>query len=405
MSLKVLLVEDSPTQAMQTRLELESQGFAVSCAANGVEALTLARSNPPDAIMSDILMPVMDGFTLVRKVRDDPSLSKTPVVLHTATFSAVKDRAFALQIGADAFSEKGMGPEALAGLLRKVIGKEGAPNTLDEESFAGHHDERLLGRLVSQKEELKDVDDALTVAYRETLQALVRALDVRDLESPLHSLRVIEYSLVIAGRLGLEGQSLEDLEHAALLHDIGKIGVADRILSNRGPVGETEWQEMRRHPELGYNMVAHIGFLKGAAAIILAHHEHWDGAGYPSGLREEEIPLGARIFAVADALDSITSDRPHRAARSFAVALEELSRSQATQFDPAVVGATLDLGPAGWDQIRANVELKAGANKRSVPSNDVVGNGTLPVTSRPQPPPPELNPAFDTGSSRDGAPY
>ncbi|MDQ3785535.1 MAG: response regulator [Actinomycetota bacterium] len=361
MTIRVLLVEDSPTQAMQTRLTLESQGFTVSLAANGVEALAQARNEPPDVIMSDILMPVMDGFTLVREVRDDPSLSKTPVVLHTATFSAVEDRDFALEIGADAFSEKGMASEVLGQLLRKVIGREGAPNTLDEESFAGHHNERLLGRLVSQKKELKVVNEALSVVYEETLQALVRALDVRDAEPPLHSLRVVEYSLVIARRLGLEGEFLGDLEHAALLHDIGKIGIADPILRNRGPLSETEWREMRRHPELGHDMVAHIGFLKKTAAIILAHHENWDGSGYPGGLRQEEIPLGARIFAVADALDAITSDRPYRAARSFEVALEQISESKATQFDPAVVGATLDLAPAEWEAVRDRVKLSDGA--------------------------------------------
>ncbi|CAN5314402.1 response regulator [soil metagenome] len=366
MSIKVLLVEDSPTQALQTRLALESQGFTVSLAGNGLEALELARNEPPDAIMSDILMPVMDGFTLVREVREDPSLSKTPVVLHTATFSAVEDRAFALQIGADAFSEKGMPPEVLAQLLRKVIGKEGAPNTLDEESFAGHHNERLLGRLVTQKKDLKAADEALTVAYEETLQALVQALDVRDTEPPLHSLRVIEYSLVIGRKLGLDDQFLGELERGALLHDIGKIGVADSVLRNRGPLSETEWQEMRRHPELGYNMVAHIGFLKGAAAIILAHHEHWDGGGYPDGLRADEIPLGASIFAVADALDAITSDRPHRAAQSFDTAVEQIRKSKATQFDPTVVDAALDFEAADWKAVRDDVELRAGATQRSL---------------------------------------
>ena len=366
MTIRVLLVEDSPTQAMQTRLALENQGFTVSVAANGVDALTQARSEPPDAIMSDILMPVMDGFTLVREVRQDTSLSKTPVVLHTATFSAVEDRAFALQIGADAFSEKGMAPEVLGQLLKQVIGQEGAPNTLDEESFAGHHNERLLGRLVSQKKDLEIVNEALTVAYEETLQALVRALDVRDTEPPLHSLRVVEYSLVIAGKLGLEGQFLGDLEHAALLHDIGKIGIADSILRNSGPLSETEWQQMRRHPELGYNMVAHIGFLTGTAAIILAHHERWDGSGYPRGLREEGIPLGARIFAAADALDAITSDRPYRGAQSFEAALEQIGKSKAAQFDPAVVDATLDFTPAEWEAVRDTVELSHEATTSAV---------------------------------------
>jgi DNA-binding response OmpR family regulator len=177
-STQILLVEDSPTQAVQTQLGLESQDFTVIHAANGVEALELARAEPPDAIMSDILMPGMDGFTLLREVRDDPVLSDIPVILHTAHFNAEEDRAFALELGADAFSEKGMAPERLGLLVREVLEKRNAPNTLDEQGFSDRHGDRLLHRLLQLNSDLERANTALSAAVYSLSQQIKRAEDI-----------------------------------------------------------------------------------------------------------------------------------------------------------------------------------------------------------------------------------
>jgi putative nucleotidyltransferase with HDIG domain len=177
--------------------------------------------------------------------------------------------------------------------------------------------------------------------YQGMLYLLCSALDERDQVTDGHSRRVAAFSVAVARELNLTGDYLLDVERAGILHDIGKLSVPDAILSKPGPLTPEEWQEMRRHPEVGYQLVRDVPFLSRAAEIVYAHHERFDGTGYPRNLKEEEIPLGARIFAVVDTYDAITSDRPYRLARSHEYALEEIRRHSGTQFDPTVVAAFL----------------------------------------------------------------
>ena len=183
----------------------------------------------------------------------------------------------------------------------------------------------------------------LTETYDGTLEALVLALDARDRETKGHSLRVSSYVTKIAERLGIAADSPAGIEmqRGALLHDVGKIGVSDYILHKPGPLTPEEWDDMKRHPGIGYSMLRDISFLSGAAAIVHAHHERYDGKGYPNGLAGEELPIGARIFAVADTFDAMTSDRPYRQALPYEVSREEILRHSGTQFDPQVVQAFL----------------------------------------------------------------
>lgn len=364
MSLKILLVEDSPTQALRIRRALEAQGFEVAAASDGKEALEIARRERPDAILSDILMPGMDGFQLCLEVRQDPELSGTPVVLQTASFHSDDDRAFAYELGSDGYIDKNLPAESLASALAEAVaGREvftagrGVP-PLDERSFRVRYGDRLARRLVEEAAELERANEALAAAYDATLEALVAALDLRDTDTEHHSWRVAEYAVTLAGALGIDGRVLSDLERGSLLHDVGKIGVPDHILRKPGPLDEDEWREMRRHPQLGYGMLAHIDFLRGAAEIVLSHHERWDGSGYPRGLSGEQIPLGARLFAVADALDAITSSRPYRAARGFDAAIAEITKMSGTQFDPEVVRAAAGIDPADWERTKEQVESR-----------------------------------------------
>lgn len=197
---------------------------------------------------------------------------------------------------------------------------------------------------------------ALAASYDATLTAIVGALDLRDTETEGHTRRVVRYAINLAKMLGLNGNALLEIERGALLHDIGKIGIPDEILRKPGPLNEVEWAVIRKHPTMGYNMLVGIEFLKGPAEIVLAHHERWDGRGYPRGLRGEVIPPGARIFAVVDAIDAITSNRPYRPARPFEVALEELIKMRGTQFDPAGVDVALEIAPAEWCLMKDQVE-------------------------------------------------
>lgn len=200
--------------------------------------------------------------------------------------------------------------------------------------------ERSNAQLQHAYVEIRDMSDELRDAYTGTLESLVTALDVRDQETRGHSVRVATHSLDIARMLGVySDDELATVYRGALMHDVGKIGVPDAILLKPAKLTEDEWEFMRRHPALGYRILAQVPYLRPAARIVLAHHERWDGDGYPRRLKGENIPQGARIFALADTYDAIISDRPYRAGQTPDAALQEILRCAGTQFDPKVVEA------------------------------------------------------------------
>jgi response regulator RpfG family c-di-GMP phosphodiesterase len=210
--------------------------------------------------------------------------------------------------------------------------------------------EQTVLQLKRKNAELEEANDnimgmtrQLTETYDGTLEALVLALDARDHETKGHSFRVAQYVMTIARHLDVEENSQEwiDMHRGALLHDVGKIGVPDYILHKPGPLTPEEWNNMKRHPRIGHEMLRDISFLAGAAEIVHCHHERFDGKGYPRGLTSDQVPLGARVFAVADAFDAMTSDRPYRKALPAEMARQEVVRHSGTQFDPQVVQAFL----------------------------------------------------------------
>jgi putative nucleotidyltransferase with HDIG domain len=198
-------------------------------------------------------------------------------------------------------------------------------------------------QLETANKNIIEMTGQLTETYNGTLEALVLALDARDRETKGHSLRVAAYTMTIARQLRIEEGTTEwiDMQRGALLHDVGKIGVPDFILHKPGPLTPEEWDDMKRHPRIGFEMLRDISFLSGAASIVKAHHERFDGKGYPKGLMGDQIPLGARIFTIADAFDAMTSDRPYRKALTLDMAREEVVKHSGTQFDPQVVQAFL----------------------------------------------------------------
>jgi putative nucleotidyltransferase with HDIG domain len=188
---------------------------------------------------------------------------------------------------------------------------------------------------------LEGIAHHIDTAYLVTLEAFVSAIDAREHEVGNHSLRVTEFSLVIGNACSVKGRELVDLYCGALLHDIGKIGVPDAVLLKTGPLTPDEQVVMHKHPEIGYRIISHIGYFSHAAEIIRSHHEHFDGSGYPRRLKGDVIPHGARVFAVADALDALTVKRSYREALSFEGALDEIVKESGRVFDPGVVQAAL----------------------------------------------------------------
>jgi HD-GYP domain-containing protein (c-di-GMP phosphodiesterase class II) len=214
--------------------------------------------------------------------------------------------------------------------------------------------EHTFQSLVRRMQESREREEQ---SYWSTLQALVTALDVRDNETAGHSMRVTRYSLAIGERLRLKPEMMEQLRQGALLHDIGKIGVPDAVLRKAGKLNTEEWKEMRKHPSIGRTFLEDIAFLRPAMAVVYCHHERWDGTGYPQKLEGDAIPIAARIFAVADALDAITSQRYYKEARSFRDAQIEIEACAGSHFDPSVVKAFLTIPEKVFLRIRQETSL------------------------------------------------
>ncbi len=335
---RILMVDDEEPIRRGLAANLRLRGFHCRTAADAKTALSLLAEETAAIVVTDIRMPGHDGMWLLEQIR--VAHPETAVILLTG-FAEVELAARALRAGASDFLVK---PVAMVDLLT-AIGRATEKRRLVLANRA--HQAELEDRVRMATEELRSTLETVTQSYRATLEALCSALDAREQETAEHSVRVTRYALEISSGMGVSGEAREHLERGALLHDIGKIGIPDAILLKPGPLSETDWEVMRRHPVIGYEILSGIAFLRPAAQIVLCHHERWDGAGYPRGLSRDAIPLGARIFAVADALDAITSDRLYRPARSFGEALAEIRRCSGTQFDPEVVDVLLNTGAPG----------------------------------------------------------
>lgn len=225
----------------------------------------------------------------------------------------------------------------------------------------------------SKNRELQQLLGTIERTYEESLQTLSSALDLRDNETQGHSFRVTSYAFFLGQRMGLSRRELAELVRGALLHDVGKIGVPDRILLKPDRLTEEEWEVMRKHPEIGYNMLKHIEFLAPSLGVVLCHHERWDGSGYPNRLKGDRIPLAASIFAVCDTYDAITSDRPYRRGKGYAEAAAEIARCRGTQFHPAVVDAFLSIPEEQWRALSRLDGGESGGGRMALPWDGLAG--------------------------------
>jgi response regulator RpfG family c-di-GMP phosphodiesterase len=345
----VLYVDDEPSLCRAfARLFREDDRLAVSTAGSPEEALRLLGGRSFGVIVSDLRMPGMSGLELLAKARRRAPDMRRLLVSGYADFEAALDAIN--EVGIDRLLTKPWQNEDVRAAVQAAAGVV----RLERENV------RVTEELRRRTEELERINQHLDALVEERtsnlLDGLVSALDLRDSETQWHSRRVGRYARRLAREVGIEGRELDDIERGATLHDIGKIGVRDAVLLKPGPLDEKEWAEMRRHPALGHEILSGIGFLERARLIPLHHQERFDGKGYPQGLAGAEICVGARIFAIVDTYDAITSDRPYRKCRTYEVARQEIEKFSGTQFDPEIVSAWLRISQAEWDAIREQLE-------------------------------------------------
>jgi ribonuclease P protein subunit RPR2 len=300
------------------------------------------RTTRPDVIVLDVNMPGTTGLELCVELKGNPKTSGIPIILLTGSQGGTS--AAAKRAGADAFVRKPFSPlELLAVAERLAGGLYGVPFRASRKRGQGPQEELLLyARDLRHLLELeRGQRELLQSAYMETVSALASALESKDTGTRAHSQRVENYAMALAKAVGEQGLVHDpSTPFGFLLHDIGKIGIPDGILQKPGPLSPAERRRMQTHTVLGEAMLSGVAFLKGEGLkIVRSHHERWDGRGYPDRLTGDEIPLGARMFAVADALDAMTSNRPYRRAMSWPAARKEILDQSKRQFDPDVVDA------------------------------------------------------------------
>jgi response regulator RpfG family c-di-GMP phosphodiesterase len=347
----VVVVDDDELIVRALGRILEVAGFEPRCYLAPQEALAALEVDDPIVIIADYMMPNMDGVAFLSAAR-----AKVPGATRMLC-TAAEDFRMALQA-------------VNAGEVYRIISKPWHQaelvQTVQQAAEAARlrrDNERLTAEVQRQNEQLRGINTRLEGIVKTRTQALleglIAALDYRDAETQWHSRRVSLYARRLAQQSGLRGPELDVIEHGALLHDIGKIGVRDSVLLKPGPLTPEEWHEMKRHPELGWALLQRVEYLRPASVIVLQHQEKWDGTGYPAGMGGDAIGIGARIFHVVDALDAITTDRPYRRARPFTTARDEIIRCSGSQFDPRMVEAFLAVPAEDWERIRLDVETVA----------------------------------------------
>jgi putative two-component system response regulator len=318
MSSRVLIVDDEYAGRQTLESVLEGEGYDLEMAENGLEAIEKAKIFTPDVILLDVMMPGMTGFEVCERIRSDPQVAEIPIIVLTALDDR-ESMLTALKSGADDFISK---PFDRFELRARLLGIT-----------------RLnrYRKLLQERIKLQEANAQLLSAYEATIEGWSRALDLRDKETEGHSQRVTELTIRMATAFGFSDEELMQIRRGALLHDVGKIGVPDSILHKPAKLSDEEWTIMRKHSQFAYDMLEDVEYLHPALDIPYCHHEKWDGTGYPRGLKGEQIPLSARIFAVADVWDALTSDRPYRPAWKKEEALDFIRVESGKHFDPQVV--------------------------------------------------------------------
>ena len=328
---QVLIVEDDAANRSLLLHRLARAGYDATAVDTGPAGLEAALSSAPDLILMDVELPGMDGYSICRALRSDPRTIATPVILLTGR-TEVKDVVEGLDAGADDFLRKPYDEAELMARVRSVL------------------------RLAAAMAEVAGAQGVIA--------ALANAVEAKDAGTEHHCERLASLAHRLGQHVEVEPLELRAIVFGAMLHDVGKIGVRDAILTKPGPLTDGEWTEMRRHPLIGERICLPLARSSSFGPIIRHHHERWDGSGYPDGLRGDDIPLGARIVGIVDAFDAIVHARPYRPARTAEEAVDEMRRERGKQFDPLLIDAFLvtvelnvealgdDLSPAAIRSLR-----------------------------------------------------
>lgn len=346
MDVTVLIVDDDASVCHLLADRLTHEGFKCPTCSSAEEAIRLIEENSFDVIISAMRLPGMTGIDLLEIVHEKHPQS---AFLMVTSVDDVRVGMEALKRGANESLVKPFQPDAMVGAVGRALIRKSLER--DVENYRQNFQQMGEQRTKQLHTAMKRIEKT----YDETLEALGAALDLRDTETEGHSRRVSRFSLEMAKAMGCKDEQLKQIARGSYLHDIGKIGIPDAILLKPGRLTEEETAVMQTHARVGYDLVCRIGFLAPAAEIVLTHQERYDGTGYPLGLVGDEIPLGGRIFAVADTLDAMTSDRPYRRALPWSNARTEILREAGRQFDPEVVRIFLSIPDHVWETIRFEV--------------------------------------------------
>lgn len=310
MRARILIADDNPAIREVVVRFLESEGYAPITARSGHEALRRVQEDQPDLVLLDVAMPDMDGYAVCRHIKRDEATALIPVTMLTVLDDA-EHRRRGVEAGADDFLPKPF-------------------------------DEPLLRARIASQLRTKRLTDQLE-RTESVIFALALAVEAKDMYTEGHIWRLAHYSEQFAAAAGLPPEQVRAVRHGGFLHDIGKIGVDDAVLRKPEPLTAREYAHIKQHPEIGARIIAPMRFAREVAPIILGHHEQWNGCGYPYGLHGAEIPLGARIVAIVDAFDAMTTDRPYRRALSEAQTLDRLRARAGAQWDPELAEVFIDM--------------------------------------------------------------
>jgi putative two-component system response regulator len=311
---RVLVVEDDLANRVLLSRLLQRGGYDVTAVSDGAAALDEVLQSDAQVVLLDVGLPGIDGLEVCRRLRAQPATRMIPIILLTGRSSA-EDMIEGLDAGADDFVAKPYEINVLLARIRSSL--------------------RLRAALAEME------------AAHGVVAALANAVEAKDVTTESHCQRLAGYAGRLAQAIGIEGPDLRAVTYGALLHDVGKIGIAESILTKPGPLTDAEWAEMRRHPEIGEQICAPLASSRLFIPIVRGHHERWDGHGYPDGLSGDGIPLGARIVGLVDAFDAMVNDRPYRTSRTAAEAIAELRACEARQFDPELVPVFVDMIEGG----------------------------------------------------------
>jgi putative two-component system response regulator len=330
----ILVVDDQPQNIELLEAYLVPQGYEIVTASNGEEALGKISGNQIDLVLLDVMMPGMDGFEVARRVRQDNIHRLLPIILVTA-LRETEDRVKGIEAGCDDFISKPLDKMELLARVRSLL-KVKAYNDL-----MSNYRKELEAEVSRRTEELKQAFDRIKAASLETIYRLSMATEYRDKETGAHIKRMSLYSAAVARSMGLDESTIETILYAAPMHDVGKIGIPDRILVKQAQLDPAEWEIMKQHTVIGAKILegSEARFIQLGETIARYHHEKWDGSGYPEGLKSTEIPIAGRIVAIADVFDALTSKRPYKEPFSVEKSLAMIREGKGSHFDPEMVDA------------------------------------------------------------------